>query len=259
MATTNNTYFSLFPTLIIYFSLHILESDIFLNLSIYRFASCGGDRQVFLWDVSTGNVIRKFRGHDGAVNSLHYSPNFDILVSGGYDQAVKVWDCRSRSVDPIQVMKPFADSVTSVIVTERSDILAGSVDGTIRRFDVRMGKIVTDLLHHPITSIAATKDGECILAACTDSCVRLIDRGDGDLLGEYKGHKHTSAKLDAAFTPSDGYAVACSEDGRVLYWEIVDGGVVEEFKAHDDVVCSLTMHGECLVTASVDGTVKVWT
>ena len=35
-----------------------------------RFASCGGDRQVFLWDVSTGSIIRKFRGHDAYINTV---------------------------------------------------------------------------------------------------------------------------------------------------------------------------------------------
>lgn len=55
---------------------------------------------------------------------LCYSPNNEVLVSGGYDAAVKVWDCRSRSIDPIQVMRPFRDSVTSVAVTERCAQLA---------------------------------------------------------------------------------------------------------------------------------------
>lgn len=32
-----------------------------------KLISCGGDRQIFYWDVSTGRVIRKFRGHDGEV------------------------------------------------------------------------------------------------------------------------------------------------------------------------------------------------
>ncbi len=41
-----------------------------LHLSRCRFASCGGDRQVFLWDVSTGNIIRKFRGHDAYINTV---------------------------------------------------------------------------------------------------------------------------------------------------------------------------------------------
>ena len=149
----------------------------------------------------------------------------------------------------------------SVCMTERGDIVAGSVDGTVRRFDVRAGRLVTDLLHHPVTSVACTRDGACILAACTDGCVRLLDCADGDLLAEYRGHAHASSKLNAAFTPSDGYVVACSEDGRVMYWEVVEAGVVEEFRAHEAGLCGLAMHpqGACLLTASVDGTVKVWT
>lgn len=210
--------------------------------------------------MSSGNIIRKFRGHDGAVNSVRYSPNCEVIASGGYDQSVKVWDCRSRSVDAMQVMRPFRDSVTSVLITARHDILAGSVDGSLRRFDVRIGRAITDILHHPVTCAGATKDGNGLLAACMDSCIRLLDRADGDLLAEFRGHVHSSTKLDALLTPSDGYIVGCSEDGRVLYWEVVEGDVVEEFRAHGAAVCSMSMHpeGQCLLTSSVDGTVKVW-
>ncbi len=42
------------------------------NLIWLRFASCGGDPQIFLWDVATGRTIRKFRGHDGVVNSVSH-------------------------------------------------------------------------------------------------------------------------------------------------------------------------------------------
>lgn len=38
--------------------------------ALYRLASCGGDRSVFSWDVATGRIIRKFRGHDGVANSV---------------------------------------------------------------------------------------------------------------------------------------------------------------------------------------------
>lgn len=226
-----------------------------------KFASCGGDRQVFLWDVGTGNIIRKFRGHDAYINTLCFSPgSCDVLVSGGYDQAVKVWDCRSRSIDAIQVMRNSRDSVTSVAVTERAEILAGSVDGAVRRFDVRMGRLFTDELHHPVTCVKVSRDTNCVLAACMDGTVRLLDRVEGDLLAEYTGHKHSSFKMDCCFTPSDAYVAGSSEDGRVFYWELVEAQQVECFQAHADVVCSMAMHpkGECLLTSSVDGTIKVW-
>ena len=54
-----------------------------------------------------------------SLTQVAYSPNDEVLASAGYDQAVKVWDCRSRSWEPIQTMRVFADSVTSVTVTEQ--------------------------------------------------------------------------------------------------------------------------------------------
>jgi WD40 repeat protein len=42
-----------------------------------QIASCGGDRQPFLWDVTTGRVIRKFKGHDHV--SFFYLTQFSIL------------------------------------------------------------------------------------------------------------------------------------------------------------------------------------
>lgn len=35
------------------------------------FASVGGDRMgPFLWDVASGNVVRKFKGHDATINAV---------------------------------------------------------------------------------------------------------------------------------------------------------------------------------------------
>ncbi len=321
------------------------QKSVMVYLIGSRFASCGGDRQIFLWDVATGRTIRKLAGHDGVVNSVRtssvlmsghmwrigcvrssrhalrpgngklqwrwqaigrhfvaevlwaprpirvmmwcrcklacqeasmllmqvaYSPNDEVLASAGYDQAVKVWDCRSRSWEPIQTMRVFADSVTSVTVTEqcaretllpvvvwpfrpdlmqgraarrggahamcltgaslchggahdcldsaaveydtfvrpqsctaasrctwltahngvttvsdgpsgtcrrrRAEIVAGGVDGTVRRFDVRMGLELGDDLGAPVTCVAVSHDGNCLLAACTDGALRLLDK-----------------------------------------------------------------------------------
>ena len=70
-----------------------------------KFASCGGDKQLFYWDVPSGNFIRKFRGHDSTINAVRFGPGDGVLVTGGYDQHIKVWDCKSRSIDAIQSIK----------------------------------------------------------------------------------------------------------------------------------------------------------
>lgn len=38
---------------------------------------------------------------------LEFGPDDAVLVSAGYDQSVKVWDCRARTYDALQTMKAF--------------------------------------------------------------------------------------------------------------------------------------------------------
>jgi WD40 repeat protein len=72
------------------------------------------------------------------------------------------------------------DSVTSV-ACRGPDIVAASVDGTVRVFDVRMGRTYTDTLHHPVTSVVLSHDGQCMLAACLDSTLRWVCGSVGGL------------------------------------------------------------------------------
>lgn len=59
------SWFSLSHSAIFYF--------LFFNRDNSKLCSCGGDRQIFYWDVATGRVIRKFRGHESEVCSLSLS------------------------------------------------------------------------------------------------------------------------------------------------------------------------------------------
>ena len=49
---------------------------------------------------------------------IAYAASDEVLATGGYDQAIRLWDCRSRSFEPIQTMKNFGDAVTSVAVAD---------------------------------------------------------------------------------------------------------------------------------------------
>jgi WD40 repeat protein len=56
-----------------------------------RLATAGGDKQVFLWDVSTAQKIRRFKGHDSAINAIQFAADDAVIVTAGYDRAVKIW------------------------------------------------------------------------------------------------------------------------------------------------------------------------
>ncbi len=45
-----------------------------------------------LWNLHTGELIRNFSGHSGAVYCVAISPNGTILASGSYDKQIKLWN-----------------------------------------------------------------------------------------------------------------------------------------------------------------------
>lgn len=106
----------------------------------------GGDKQVFLWDVATARTLRRFAGHFGQVNCVDFGGEDDgVIVSGSYDATVKIWDCKSHSVKPIQVLEEARDSVSSLHVVGY-EIVTGSVDGRLRVYDLRMGMQFVDVI-----------------------------------------------------------------------------------------------------------------
>ena len=104
-----------------------------------KFVTCGGDKLVYLWEVLKGHWIRKFDGHTQQVNCVQLSPAQNVLATGSFDSTVKLWDLMSRGQRPIQSLDDFKDSVTCIRITE-TQIIASSVDCSIKVYDLRMGK-----------------------------------------------------------------------------------------------------------------------
>jgi len=55
-------------------------------------ASAGEDSTVKLWDSHTGALLRILRSHTGTVTTVAFSPYGQLLVSGGRDGTVQVWN-----------------------------------------------------------------------------------------------------------------------------------------------------------------------
>ncbi|KAF9161158.1 WD repeat-containing protein 83, partial [Actinomortierella ambigua] len=160
---------------------------------------------------------------------------------------------------PIQVLEEAKDSVTSISISG-SDVLAGCVDGTIRIYDIRMGTLVTDHIFEPITSVCFSADGNCVLASSLDNTIRLMDRSNGRLLNAYKGHRNDQYKIRSCLSNSDAYVISGSEDGKIYFWDLVDGKVVHQMEAHSKIVSSIAYHPKTdkMCSASVDGSIRTW-
>ena len=63
-----------------------------------------------------------------------------------------------------------------------------------------MGCMDVDQLGAPVTAMALSHDGNCILTSCLDGRMRLLDKASGELLAQYSG-KSLKVQLIKRFHP----------------------------------------------------------
>jgi mitogen-activated protein kinase organizer 1 len=160
-----------------------------------------------------------------------------VLISGSFDASVRMWDVRSQSGKPIMVLGDARDSVSAVLAGEGYEVFSGSVDGRVRCYDVRAGRLEVDVIGVPVTSLKRTRDGKGVLVGSLDSCVRLMDRDGGGLLRAYKGEgfRNDEFRCRSAFGGNERWVVCGNEeakgaDGEVVVWDTLSGKVVERVR-----------------------------
>ncbi|KAJ2839147.1 hypothetical protein J3B02_006323, partial [Coemansia erecta] len=192
-----------------------------INKGSNRLVSCGSGRSVVLWDIESGAIERKYSsGHSQRVDCVAINGEATVLVSGSFDKTVAVWDTRSMRNMPLQVMDDARDGIASVVMTD-TEIIAGSVDGSVRTYDMRVGKLITDFLGEPVVSLCVCPEGieqkTAMAVACMDNTVLLIDRKYALVMGTFAGHKCENYRIQCS---TNGRLVASgSEDGYVYIWD----------------------------------------
>ncbi len=57
-----------------------------------RLAAADANREIYIWELATGDKIRTFQGHQKAVTSIAFSPDGMTLLSGSEDATMLLWD-----------------------------------------------------------------------------------------------------------------------------------------------------------------------
>ena len=246
--------------------------------------------EMFLWDVSTGKHVVSFQGHTAPVLRVAHADGW--VASGSRDKTVRVWrpDGKvlhtlehpksvsalaavgdlvvstsgssvyvwdAKTGERVRTLGEHGDGVLRLAVAPKADspvIIAGATRGLTRVWDLNTGGARMDIPQVSV-AVAISADGNIAATGHADGLVRLWQLRSGELSAELNFHSDTVGAL--AFT-ADGAQLVSAAGRTAAVWDVEKGALVAVRAGHRDVIHSLALHDQLLVTASADRSVRLF-
>jgi WD40 repeat protein len=191
----------------------------------------------------------------GYIKAVALSPNGKYVVSGGWDNTVRVWEAPTGK----EVAHMTHDDWVETIAFDLSNkyIVSGGDDHTVRVWEALTGKEVAHMLHGSnVYSVVFSPNSNYIVSGGGDGLVRVWEA----LTGKEVTHMtHDDRINEIAFSPNNQYVASASNDATVRVWEALTGKEVARM-THDGNVYSVVFspNNNYIVSSSFDQTVRVW-
>jgi RNA polymerase sigma factor (sigma-70 family) len=204
----------------------------------------------------------RFR-HGSMVTGLAFAPDGKTIVSGSYDQTIRVWDAATGR-ERLRLSEPGMGPLTAISVSKDGRTLAATGYGPTILADLEAGK-VTRPVFQPVevhTCVALSPDGKTLAAGCQDAAgsfsVRLWDIATGKHLRQLQGHRGEVKR--AAFSPDGKRLATGGADGALRVWDVATGEQALQLDGKRAVL-ALAFSGDGKTLAAgggEDGSPRLW-
>ncbi|KAI8348235.1 WD40-repeat-containing domain protein [Mortierella sp. GBAus27b] len=246
---------------------HVLSgvSDIYNSCSrivsspkLDRFATCGSDNTVELWDIESGERLHTLRCNSG-ITKIAYSPRGDMVASAHYDNTVRLWDVEAGIIR--QIFVGHSDVINMVVFAPKGNqIVSASDDRTVRVWDVgsRISRHISVSHSDAVREVKhSPKRGQ--LATCAnDGTVRLWNISAGSCTRSLIGHQIVVNGI--AYSPQEDRLVSGSEDKTLKLWDVEGGKCLQTLTGHTSYVHSVDVSpdGSQIASSGGDKTIRLW-
>ncbi len=244
-----------------------------------RLATASGFGDVKVWDTRSGQELLLLHGHSDWISAVAFSPGGTRLITGSEDRTAIVWD--STTGKALATLRGHTDQVTDVAFSpDGKRLVSVSLDGHARIWDADSYQEVLSLSDPSgaIQGVAFSPDGSRLATASEDRTATIWEFPAALEAGtDTEGKKlilrgHTDGLWDVAFSPDGARLATTSYDGKVIVWDALTGQALLHLVGHTQLVTSLAFSPDCdrtpevhpelcgthLVSASQDGTAKIW-
>jgi WD40 repeat protein len=210
-----------------------------------------------LWDVTTGKLIHRLKGHTKNIYSACFSPDGRLVLSGSQDKTLKLWDIVTGEC--IRTFEGHINYVISVCFSpDGRSALSGSGDNTIKLWDIASGRCTRSFWGHfdEVHSVCFSPDGQRALSGSYDHTMKLWDIASGKCIRDFAGN---SDWVRSVCFSSDGQW-ALSGSNIIKLWDVASGECIHSFGGHTASVRSVCFSPDeqFVLSGNDDKTVKLW-
>ncbi|PSB02996.1 WD40 repeat domain-containing protein [Merismopedia glauca] len=221
-------------------------------------ASAGSDSTARVWSLDTGQCLRALLGHTNSVFTLGFNPLNQTLVTGSFDRTVKFWDYQTGQC--LNTWRGYSNGVCAIAILPNSTLASGYHDGLIRLWNLKTGTCIQTLAGHEdfVWTVAASPDGQFLATSGEDRLIKIWDLATGECCKVLRGHLSTvtalafSSQFVAAVArqEAEGILVSASYDGTVKVWDLATGSCLRTLQGHLSWIWDVAFHPDGQIFAS---------
>ncbi|MBZ0231920.1 MAG: protein kinase [Deltaproteobacteria bacterium] len=211
------------------------------------------ETEVAIWDVASGGEVRRLPIAVPIIARLDVSARH-LAVSDG--RAITLWDPGGAL---LHTFEGHGDEILRVSFSRDGELLlSASADGSARLWDVDARAPLAVFSHGGRIVNALVDASRSYVVTTSETGAARVWSLDGTMLSAFGDRR---AKLTATSLDAEGRrAVMADAAGSACVYAIPSGALVQCFQGHGKAITAVHFgpDGRTIVTASLDGTVRVW-
>jgi WD40 repeat protein/tRNA A-37 threonylcarbamoyl transferase component Bud32 len=181
-----------------------------------RFAAADEHGHIHLGHTATGELVRKWSGHQAPARGVAFSPDGQLLASCGEDGWVRLWSL-ADGVNRGQLQAHDGTAWSVTFAHDSQTLATAGSDGTVRLWNVAalcQSACVPARAQDSVATICFSPDFLTFATGSKDGVVELCDTATGKLLATWPGYcpnwlYHLSFSPDGRFLAANGGGSQC--------------------------------------------------